>query len=458
MLVLLMGASASAHSFGFDFGLFRDAFLARNARTLFGLFGTVGASSQMSLDAATIEADPRKVATFAKRLRVDVVSAEANLGANVDMMALWPNDVHPTHLIVCNEQGTTEPGVQRIALATGAVETILTGTNSCDPAHRTPWGTILVAEESGSTGSALEIIDPLHTTGVQYDRSTGVLSGADAGNVALRRALGHLSYEGVGILPNGIVYYGDENRPSQGTPGGAYFKFVPTAPWAGGAPITDLDDSPLVDGQVYGLRLGLRSGATDYGQGTQTGLGTWVAIPGSFDADLRAAAATLELTGYYRPEDLALDLEALASGDVRFCANNTGNESNDLYYGEAICVTDGTLDQALANTATPEVQLFVVGTPQLAMMDNMAYQPGRGLWILMEDGDQLQGNNDMWACLDDGADEDLLSDGCVRIATLNDLNAEWTGGLFDASGKRFYVSVQHNATGHGIVLEVTGWR
>jgi len=34
----------------------------------------------------------------------------------------------------------------------------------------------------------------------------------------------------------------------------------------------------------------------------------------------------------------------------------------------------------------------------------------------------------------------------------------WTGGLFDASGTRFYVSVQHNVTGHGVILEISGWR
>ena len=49
------------------------------------------------------------------------------------------------------------------------------------------------------------------------------------------------------------------------------------------------------------------------------------------------------------------------------------------------------------------------------------------------------------------------SDGCIRIGTLNDLNAEWTGGFFDGTG-RFIVSVQHNVTGHGVVLDITGWR
>jgi secreted PhoX family phosphatase len=101
-------------------------------------------------------------------------------------------------------------------------------------------------------------------------------------------------------------------------------------------------------------------------------------------------------------------------------------------------------------------------------MDNIAYQPGRGNWIIHEDGDGPsidnpdRRNNDLWACLEDGADADTLSDGCIRVATLNDLHgdegAEWTGGIFDASGTRFYVSVQHNVTGHGVIVEISGWR
>ena len=71
----------------------------------------------------------------------------------------------------------------------------------------------------------------------------------------------------------------------------------------------------------------------------------------------------------------------------------------------------------------------------------------------------LQGphNDDLWDCLPDGTDPDLQSDGCIRIATLNDLTAEWTGGIFDASGRHFYVSVQHNITGNGVLLDLTGW-
>src|SRR5262249_7235793 len=157
--------------------------------------------------------------------------------------------------------------------------------------------------------------------------------------------------------------FADENRPLNGTPGGAYFKFVPSHPFDGGATITDLSLSPLADGKIYGLRLGKRSSNTDYGQASETGQGTWILVTPSFDADLRAAAAALKLTGYYRPEDFEIDPAAEKDGNVRFCANNTGNEGQNQNWGNTICLTDGTLTQALANTAVPAVQLLVVGTP-----------------------------------------------------------------------------------------------
>jgi hypothetical protein len=57
-----------------------------------------------------------------------------------------------------------------------------------------------------------------------------------------------------------------------------------------------------------------------------------------------------------------------------------------------------------------------------------------------------------------GGGPDLQSDGCVRMATLNDLTAEWSGGIFDAARRHFYVSVQHNVSGTGTILDITGWR
>jgi secreted PhoX family phosphatase len=453
-------AAADPH---FDLGQFRESQLQAHSRQLFGIIAPVRSASTASVDAAVAEAHPLSMLTLARGLRARVVSSQTDLGANIDMMALWPNADEPTHLIVCNEQGATNPGVQRVNIATGAVETILTGTTSCDPVKVTPWGTVVIAEENGSSGRMFEILDPLHTTGVTINNADN--STSDEAHVVYRPAVGKLSFEGVAIYPNGVMYYGDENRPSNGTAGGAYFKFIPSALWEGGAAIADLGDSPLADGQVYGLRLGKRSGNTDYGQGTNTGLGTWVMVNNSLGADLRAEAAALKLTGYYRPEDAEIDGKALTDGRVRFCANNTGNESADKSWGETICVTDGSVSEAGANSATPEVQYFVIGNKSFSMMDNIAYQPGRGNWVLHEDRDAVEMtgegypfNDSIWMCLEDGADSDTLSDGCVRIATLNDLHAESTGGLFDADGKRYFFSIQHNVTGHGTIVEVTGWR
>lgn len=167
------------------------------------------------------------------------------------------------------------------------------------------------------------------------------------------------------------------------------------------------------------------------------------------------------MTGYYRPEDFTLDEAALAAGNVRFCGNNTGRDSA-RYWGETVCITDGSVAGATSPTSVPQVQLLVQGSSQVNMADNIAYQSGRGNWVINEDGstgDFVDGsrNNDIWDCLDDRADDDTLSDGCIRIASLNDLDAESTGGFFDSTGTHYYVSIQHNSSGFGTILDITGW-
>ena len=177
---------------------------------------------------------------------------------------------------------------------------------------------------------------------------------------------------------------------------------------------------------------------------------------------MQPLAVGVQATGYYRPEDLDLDENALAGGNVRFCGNDTGRDSA-RYWGETICIRDGSLAASASGSTTPEVQLLVQGSLEFNMPDNIAFQPGRANWIVHEDGSTraAQGgarNNDLWSCLDDGADDDTLSDGCVRIGTINDFDAEWTGGFFDPSGKHFYVSIQHNDSGFGTILDITGWK
>src|SRR5262245_19911733 len=116
-LALLGVAASVAATSWFDFGLFTDQQLRAHSEQLFGIVEPLAASSTASVTASQAEQDPTSLITVAKGLRVRVVTAAPNAGANIDMMALWPDDRHPTHLIVCNEQGPTNPGVQRVRLS-----------------------------------------------------------------------------------------------------------------------------------------------------------------------------------------------------------------------------------------------------------------------------------------------------------------------------------------------------
>ncbi len=44
------------------------------------------------------------------------------------------------------------------------------------------------------------------------------------------------------------------------------------------------------------------------------------------------------------------------------------------------------------------------------------------------------------------------------MASVTGGDAEWTGGIFTDDGKHFYVSVQHNVSGKGVILDITGWK
>ncbi|HEY3700523.1 MAG TPA: alkaline phosphatase PhoX [Spongiibacteraceae bacterium] len=470
LLAATIAVAVSTHAA--DFGQKVEQLAKSQSLSLFGTIGTLGASSSVQTSAADANADATKLLTVAPGLTVKVISAAANLAPNIDQIAFWPSDTNPTHIIACNEQGSGQVGVQSIEIATGAVHTIIaSGLTSCDPTRRTPWGTIIVGEENGTAGRIFEILDPLNTTNVTVPNS-GYGASSDPTHVVALPALGQFAFEGIGILPNGVVYLSDENRPGTGgigNPGGAIVKFVPTTLWSAGAPaITSLAQSPWTSGSIYGLRVGRNSGNTDVGQGNEFGRGTWVAVTGTAPINLRAAANTLKLTAYYRPEDMSLDPKQLALGKVRACGTATAQDipattsNGDNNWGELYCLTDGTVADAATSTSVPEIQPFVFGNYDFAMPDNIDIQPGRGLFLINEDGEgptyATPRNNDIFACLDDGADADQLSDGCVKLMTLNDLTAESTGGTFDASGKRYFVSIQHNITGHGVILEVDGWQ
>ncbi len=454
----LAGLGSGAAIAGQDFGLMVEQMLKAQSMRLFGVVSPLQASAPSTVGAyRTTEQNAADQVALAKGLHAHYLSRQA--ANSTDMLAFYPAE-NPTHLISCVEGNRQElsgdglsgyasgdkynPSVQSIDLSTGAVETVLRGMDGCDGIRTTAWGTVLATEETND-GGAYEILNPLATSNYTVkNRASGEIvdiTGATNTNAIVKRtALPTMAWEGLEILANGVIIAGDELRP--GSPanadGGAIFKFVPAMPHSTGT-ISDLDQSPLVAGSVYAMQVSCRDNTQQYGQGCEIGNAAWLLVNA---ATVRSDANTAGATGYYRPEDLQLDplFNDTANPEaVRFCWTNTGLETGSNF-AETICGVDSAPMTASATQRTVVVNRFVEGDTDFNSFDNLAFQPGTGSLYVIED----HPNGDIFACLSDGADRDIKTDGCVKILSVKDSSAEPTGFIFDASGTKAYVSIQHS--------------
>jgi secreted PhoX family phosphatase len=479
-------ARAAATGPNQDFGAFIADQLRAHSEQLFGFRHPLEESALGPFDG-----DSTQALQVADGLKVTLVSSAVHDSA--DQIALWPDDDHPTHLFVCDEE-SSNPAVQRVDLSAPAgknATTIVTGLSACDPVRRTPWGTIIVAEEAGATGGFYELIDPVHINSAinVSNRDAGTTS--DPLHLVKRKAVGSLSFESFAIKADGSMIFGDELAPSGGAAGGGIYKFVPAVPYQGGGSIAEAAASPFVSGTIYGLRVAA-SGSSNWGQGAETGKGAWVQInlggAGVVDANgnviLRTAQSLQRFTGYYRPEDMDIDPIAAEKGVFRACWANTGRMShgagslveNGGVNSEIMCLVEEPPSAAVPAPATgtiPSVQRFIPGTPQGQMYDNVAFQPHTGNLVVLEDGpvsvvtglqpavSELRGN-DLWICLPDGDDDDTQTDGCVRFASLRDTTSEPTGFIFLGSGEEAFVNLQHRSVdesgNRGSLLKISGFK
>lgn len=461
-----------------DFGLEAQQLLNAQSFKYFGVVKPVGLSANVSVP-RTPGQSAYNLVKVATGLNAEIVTRKA--ANNSDMMAFWPSDTNPTHIVTCIEAGNDVvgtfpsgqskliPSVQTVNLKTGAVKTILRGMIGCDGIRRTPWNTIVATEEVDD-GGLYEILNPLTTvdqTLVARGASATVdsLGNPVSGQVEFRGALGKLAWEGLDLTKDGAVYYGDEERPGasgSNRDGGSMFKFVPSVVWDGTTPVTSLGQSPLIDGAIYAFQASCQgrtsSSFPQFGQGCEIGEGAWVKVDG---ASLRLSAHTNGATGYYRPEDGHFDPMYSGAG-VKFCWTNTGN-SSAKNYGEVVCLIDtnplGSGEVTVNNPAvnghgltyladSAEAKGFAVATANRALEgdtdlnapDNLHFQPGTGNMYVIEDN----AFGDVWACLPDGKDRDIKTDGCVKILSVRDSSAEPTGFEFTGDGKTAYVHIQHS--------------
>ena len=89
---------------------------------------------------------------------------------------------------------------------------------------------------------------------------------------------------------------------------------------------------------------------------------------------------------------------------------------------------------------TTQIARFIEGDADFNSFDNLDFQPGTGNLYVIED----HPNGDIFACLPDGSDRNVKSDGCVKVLSVKDSSAEPTGFIFSADGTTAYVSIQHS--------------
>ena len=451
-----------------DFGARIEQRLRNSSMHWFGIQGPLGPSAPATTGVyRTPSQKAEDQVLVADSLKVEYLSR--NIANNADQFAFWPTDEQPTHLIFCIEEFNPSvlknaagqelflpgglvkkwtPGVQRINLLTQAVETVLRGTAGCDGIRRTPWGTILATEEN-DLGGAYEILNPLQVMNETIiDRVNGTVvdeNGLPSTKIVKRPALGTFAWEGIAILPSGVLYAGDELRPGESavngglgpdSDGGAIFKFIPAAPRTATGPISQLAESPLVAGNLYAMQVSCTTGQ-QYGQGCEVGHEAWLTVSA---ANPRSDAYKMGATGYYRPEDLELDpMYKDPTGGIKICWMDTQNEGARSY-GEVVCAVDSAPSTASSSQRTVVVSRFLEGDMDMNQHDNIEFQPLTGNIYVIED----HANGDIFACLPDGTDRDVKSDGCVKILSVKDSSAEPTGFKFTPDGRTAYMSIQHS--------------
>mgnify|MGYP003395847557 CR=1 FL=1 len=95
---------------------------------------------------------------------------------------------------------------------------------------------------------------------------------------------------------------------------------------------------------------------------------------------------------------------------------------------------DGEPLTADASKRSVVVNRFVEGDKNFNSFDNLDFQPGTGNLYVIED----HPNGDIFACLADGADRDIKTDGCVKMLSVKDSSVEPSGFIYSTFRRCHY--------------------
>ena len=191
--------------------------------------------------------------------------------------------------------------------------------NRLDGIVWTPWGSLLVTEET-SGGKVYEVfLDKQDPTSVDH--------------IEERSELGALRHEGIGVAPDGSVFVIDELN------GGSIYKFVPTT------------RGDLSQGRLYALKLtGLTDAAQKWNSATfadKVGAFEWVALDQNLvSVDGDAAANAVDATEFGRPEDVQVIGLSILSGAHMALFPRIMDAVRDRGLDDVLVVAGGTIPKA----------------------------------------------------------------------------------------------------------------
>ena len=357
---------------------------------------------------------------------------------------------------------TGNSGVQRHDLETGTTETIWQspapgGAVSFDACYWTPWGTLIVAEESwatsptGSTspyGRLFELKNPIDAPAIRLPLTAASNLGAE---FVHQNVVPRTSHEGIQFDSNGNMYFIDELN------GGNIYKF--TSKFAGRGTVNSATNY-FDAGQTFVLRVG------DGNTPNATGSFTWIpitdengaALPGAITiTDIRGVTSVdarnttdrpaFKGTDYQRPEDM--QIQFVNGTEILYVTTTTTHETYALNLKKQTITVFA--DRNTINLASG----LPVGSA-LANPDNLAIDHDGNIYIVEDrnGGD----DDDIWFAVDLNKDGDLKDpgEGLKRWASNGTVGSEFTGLYFDPTNKRrAWVNIQHPSSGNDRTIEIT---
>lgn len=304
----------------------------------------------------------------------------------------------------------------------------------------TPWGTILVGEESNSPAAKPSPDAPQARAGLMYELfldpadptklDTTVPGSLPAyPGIVVRPALGSKSHEGSRFDPQGNYYGISERNP------GYVFRFTPDS------------RGDLSSGELSALKITAPTG-------DRTGGAEWIPLDrAAVQVDASAAADAVQATGYNRPEDLEI---ATSTGNNHGGANTvyvaiTGREAPvdnrvigiDLRepHGGAGHGTAFVYDYVRRGLNAPAAE----PANSFEMPDNLALDHSGNLYIAEDPASAPRTGfgDDVWVATPPQGPPHQPAAAVVRFASLTDCVAEPTGIYFDVDGGTLYVHAQH---------------